>query len=51
MLAMTPLLFVSGFVDTKMRGSDKKNKKHEGSEILSETLNSIKVVRSLNCQE
>lgn len=50
MLAMTPLLFISGIVDTQMMNAEKKADKVEGSDLLPETLNNIKVVRSLTAQ-
>jgi len=50
MLAMTPMLFVSGIVDTQMMNAEKKAQKVEGSDLLPETLNNIKVVRSLTAQ-
>jgi ATP-binding cassette subfamily B (MDR/TAP) protein 1 len=50
MMAMTPLLFICGIVDTQMINAEKKAENIQGSGLLPEALNNMKVVRSLTAQ-
>ena len=51
MLAMLPLIFISGLVETSNLSAEKKGEAIEGSDLLPETLNNMKVVRSLTAQD
>ena len=51
MLALSPLLMLSGIVEGSKLSNQKRNKQAKGSELLPETLNNLKVVRSLTATE
>lgn len=51
MLAMMPMLFISGIIESKVHSSDFKKNTMEGSDVLVETLNNMRVIRSLNAQK
>jgi ATP-binding cassette subfamily B (MDR/TAP) protein 1 len=50
MIGITPILILSGVVRSKIMHATGKKEKLEGSDLLPETLNNMKVVRSLNAE-
>ncbi len=50
-LALSPLMIISGIVETSMYATEDKKSTIDGSQMLSESLNNIKLVKSLNAEE
>ena len=51
MLSLIPLLFISGIIESKVNSSDVTKNMLEGSDVLAESFNNMRVVRSLNAEK
>lgn len=50
MIALSPLLMLAGVVESSKMAKEKSNVQVKGTEIIPETLNNLKVVRSLTAE-